>query len=208
MAGISSYRLAVGSRLWLNRRLSLKNFFGPISRRYWWVMLAFFLFHFTQWLPAPLFSIFWVREVHLTDGEIGWMNAAFYLTLLIFSPLLEPLAARMGNYRLTMIGGLLLGSYPLLVALSYDIFLLIIASVIIGLIWAIMSGSLVNRLLELIPEEHRASHLAVYNMALNVAILLSTMIGPFLADFVGLREALVIVCILRTGSGFALARWG
>lgn len=208
IAGVTSYRQAVATRLWLNGRFSTKNFFGPISSTYWWVMLAFFLFHFTQWLPAPLFSIFWVREVTLTDGEIGLINAAFYLTLLIFSPFLEPLAARLGNYRLTMIGGLLLGSYPLLVALSYDIFLLVIASVIIGLIWAIMSGSLVNRLLELTPEEHRASHLAIYNMALNVAILLSTMLGPFLADMVGLREALIIVCILRLGSGLALARWG
>jgi DHA1 family multidrug resistance protein-like MFS transporter len=176
------------------------------------VLVAFFLFHFTQWLPSALFSIFWVREVALTDGEISWINAAFYLTLLIFSPMLGPLSKRFGNYRLTVIGGLLLGSYPLLVALSvalsYDLILLITASVIIGLIWAIMSGSLVNRLLELTPEDHRASHLAIYNMALNVAILLSTMLGPFLADLVGLREALIIVCILRVGSGLALARWG
>ncbi len=105
-------------------------------------------------------------------------------------------------------GGLLLGSYPLLVALSYDMIPLIIASVIIGLIWAIMSGSLVNRLLELTPEEHRAAHLAVYNLVLNVAILLSTMFGPFLAGLVGLREALIMTCVLRVGSGLALARWG
>jgi MFS family permease len=208
VAGGTSYRLAVATRLWLNRRLRVGTIFGPISGPYWGVLLAFFLFHFTQWLPTPLFSIFLVREVTLTDGEISWINAAFYLPLLIFSPMLEPLSRRFGNYRLTVIGGLLLGTYPLLVALSYDLIPLIIASIIIGLIWAIMSGSLVNRLLELTPEDHRASHLAIYNMALNVAILLSTMFGPLLADLVGLREALIIVCILRVGSGLALARWG
>ena len=122
--------------------------------------------------------------------------------------MLEPLSKRYGNYRLTVIGGLLLGSYPLIVALSYHLVPLIIASVIIGLIWAIMSGALVNRLLELTPENYRASHVAYYNTALNVAILLSTMLGPFLADLVGLREALIVVSILRLGSGLALARWG
>lgn len=208
IAGSTSYRLTVASRLWLNRRSDIGSIFGPISSTYWWVMLAFFLFHFTQWLPAPLFSIFWVREVVLTDGQIGWVNATFYLTLLIFSPLLGPLTIRLGNYRLTMIGGLLLGLYPLLVAMSYDLILLIIASVVIGIIWALMSGSLINRLLELTPEKHRESHLAVYNLALNVAILLSTTFGPFLADLVGLREALIITGLLRLGSGLALARWG
>ena len=208
IVGGISYRLAVATRLWLNRRFSIGEMFSPISGKYWGVIIAFFLFHFTQWLPAPLFSIFWVREAFLTDGEIGWVNATFYVTLLIFSPMLAPLSNRFGNYRLTVIGGVLLGSYPLLVALSYNVTLLVVANVTIGLIWAIMSGSLVNRLLELTPEDHRASHLAVYNMALNVAILLSTMLGPFLADIVGLREALIVVCILRVGSGLALARWG
>jgi MFS family permease len=208
VVGGTSYRLAVATRLWLTRLLSLKNIFGPISGTYWWVMVAFFLFHFTQWLPTALFSLFLVREVNLTDGEISWINAVFYLTLLIFSPFLAPLTTRLGNYRLTVMGGLLLGSYPLLVAFSYHLVPLIIASVVIGVVWAIMSGSLVNRLLELTPETHRASHLAVYNMALNIAILFSTMLGPYLAEWVGLREALIIIGILRVGSGLALARWG
>ena len=206
--GGTSYRLVLASRLWLNRRFSLQNIFGPISGAYWWVMLAFFLFHFTQWLPAPLLSIFWVREVDLSDGQISWINATFYLTTLIVSPLLGPLTTRLGNYLLTAGGAILLGLYPLLVALSYDIYLLIVASLVVGAVWAILSGSLANRLLELTPEAHRATHFALYNLALNAAILLSTLTGPLLSDVIGLREALVIACILRIGSGLALARWG
>ena len=206
--GGTSYRLAIASRLWLNRRFSLQGIFGPISKAYWWVMLAFFLFHFTQWLPAPLFSIFWVREVDLTDGEISWINAIFYLAILVVSPLLGPLTTRLGNYLLTASGAILLGLYPLLVAFSYDVILLIVASIVVGAVWAILSGSLANRLLELTPEAHRATHFALYNLALNMAILLSTLAGPFLADVVGLREALIVACILRVGSGLALARWG
>ena len=152
--------------------------------------------------------MFWVREAHLTDGQISWVNAAFYLTILVVSPLLEPLTKRLGNYRLTIGGTMLMAFYPLLVAISYHLIWYILGSVYIGVVWAILSGSLVNRLLELIPEEHRPAHLAVYNLALNIAILLSTMLGPYLADIVGLREALVITCILRLVSGLALTRWG
>jgi MFS family permease len=181
---------------------------GTISGQYWRAMNAFFLFHFTQMLPAALFPIFWVREVALSDGQIGWMNGIFYLTMLAAAPLLGPLSARLGNYHLTVGGAILLSLYPLLTALSTNITLLLMTSLVGGFVWAILSGALINRLLELTPEDHRPAHFALYNLALNLAMLCGTMLGPLLAESVGLREAMVIACALRIGSGLALARWG
>jgi MFS family permease len=171
-------------------------------------MFAFFLFHFAQLLPTPLLPLFWVREVHLTDGQIGWVNALFFLTMLLFSPFLGRLSKRLGNYYLIVAGAILLALYPLFTAFSTDMTLLIVASIVGGAIWAILSGALYNRLLEIIPEDNRPAHLAVYNLALNVAMLLGTMLGPIFADIVGLREILFIVAGLRVISGLALARWG
>jgi hypothetical protein len=34
------------------------------------------------------------------------------------------------------------------------------------------------------------------------------MLGPLLAEVIGLREALLIIVALRIGSGLAMARWG
>lgn len=210
MIGFSgvSQRLGVGLRLWLNPRPSISSILERISGRYWQVILAFFLFHFTQLLPAALFPLFWVREVHLSDGAIGWINAIFYLTMLVVSPFLGPLTRRLGNYRLVTWGAILLASYPLITALSTDITLLIVANIVGGCVWAILSGALVNRLFEHIPEDDRPAHLSIYNLALNVAMLSGTMLGPLLADVVGLREALIVIFVLRLGSGLALLRWG
>jgi MFS family permease len=208
LAGDTPQRMTIGMRLWLRWRPNQSGFFAGISAGYWWVMLAFFLFHFTQLLPAALFPLFWVREIHLTDGEIGLLNAIFYLIMLTTSPFLEPLTKRLGNYRLTAIGSILLSLYPLITALSTDLTLILVASVAGGIIWAILSGALVNRLLEVTPEDKRPSHLAIYNLALNAATLSSTMLGPLLADVVGLREALLIIFVLRIGSGLAMTRWG
>jgi MFS family permease len=179
-----------------------------LSSQYRWAMAAFFLFHFSQLLPAALFPLFWVREVSLSDGAIGWINATFYFSMLVASPFLESLTRRLGNYRLTVWGAILLSLYPLLTALSYDLILLLVASVAGGVVWAILSGALVNRLLELAPENDRPTHFAIYNLSLNIATLSSTMLGPLLADVTGLREAIFIVFLLRVGSGFALSRWG
>ena len=76
------------------------------------------------------------------------------------------------------------------------------------MVWGLLSGSLSNRLLEIIPAHQRPAHLALYNLALNLATLSGTMLGPYMAGWVGLREALLIVAGLRLVSGLALARWG
>jgi MFS family permease len=207
-SGAVPQRLTIGLRLWLNPRPTIGADLGLVSSRYWRAMNAFFLFHFTQMLPAALFPMFWVREVPLTDGQIGWMNGLFYLTMLLGASLLGPLTVRLGNYYLTAGGAILLSLYPLLTALSTDFTLLLLTNLIGGFIWAILSGALTNRLLELTPEENRPTHLALYNLALNMAMLCGTMLGPLLAGGVGLREALLIIFALRVGSGLALARWG
>lgn len=206
-ASAASYRL-VSPRLMLNWRPRRITDFEQVSARYWRVMVAYGLFHFTQLLPAAVFPIVWVREAHLTDGQIGWINAVYYLVMLGVAPFLAPLSRRFGNYRLTVAGALSLGLYPLLVALSYEMVMLTMASVVIGLVWAILSGALVNRLLEIIPEDARAPHLALYNLALNGATLAGTMLGPMLGDWIGMREALVLIAILRLVSGAVMVRWG
>jgi MFS family permease len=171
-------------------------------------MGAYFFFHFAQMFPAALFPIFWVREANLTDGEIALINALFYVVMLVASPSLGVLSNRFGNHRLNLVGAILLGLYPLLTALSTNIWWLIAASVIGGGVWAILSGSLANRLFELIPDNQRPSHLAMYNLSLNIATLSGTMLGPVFADLIGLREAMLAIFLLRVGSGLALARWG
>ncbi len=200
-------RLTIGLRMLIHWRPQLDSF-RAISSAFWWAMLAYFAFHFAQLMPGPLFPLFWVREANLTDGQIGWVNAIFYLTMLLVAPLLAPLAKRLGNYRLNVVGAVFLSTYPLLTALSTDMTLLLAAGVVGGITWAILSGALYNRLLEIIPDDNRPAHLAVYNLALNIAMLLGTMMGPLLADVVGLREILLATVALRVVSGLALARWG
>ncbi len=204
------YRFTIGARLWLQWPTGKFNMLNDVSASYWWVMVAFFCFHFTQFILAPALPIFWVRELKLTDGLIGLLNAMFYLTMFVSAAFLEPLTKRFGNYHLTWGGAILLALYPLLNALGihFGLMPLIIASLIGGVNWAILSGALTNRLLELIPDDSRPTHLAMYNLALNVAILASAMLASFLIDWLSGYQVMFIIFALRLCSGFILARWG
>jgi predicted MFS family arabinose efflux permease len=63
-------------------------------------------------------------------------------------------------------------------------------------------------MLERIPEGERPSHLAWYNLALNAAILLGSMLGPLFAQQVGLATALGVTAVCRFGAALAVRRWG
>ncbi len=175
--------------------------FGP----FFW---ALFSFHTAQYVPIPLFPLFWVREVRLGDAAISVLNAVFYALMLIASLYLGGLTWRFGNRRLMVGGAFFLALYPLLTALSRGMGLLLVASVLGGVVWAILGGALANRLLERIPTDDRPPYLALYNLALNGAILLGSLAGTTIANAIGLREALFVATGLRLLAALWLWRFG
>jgi hypothetical protein len=60
-----------------------------------------------------------------------------------------------------------------------------------------------------VPDAYRSNfrHLAWYNLALNAAILLGSLAGPFIGGIVGLPAALVAFAILRLLAAAAILRW-
>jgi hypothetical protein len=68
-------------------------------------------------------------------------------------------------------GALLFGHYPLLLGLAQDATLYWVASVGGGLVWALLSGGLINRLMERVPEDDRPAHMTLHNLVLNLGIL-------------------------------------
>ena len=76
-----------------------------------------------------------------------------------------------------------------------------------GAITGVMGGAQVNRLMERVPNDDLPAHMALNNMAGNIALLVGSMLGPLLADALGLREAILLSAGLRVLAGIALVRW-
>lgn len=187
---------------------SLRVTVAPLRTRYGLFILALFSFHFAQYIPISLFPIFWVREARLSDGTISILNATFYLVMLLASLRLGRLTRRFGNRRLMIMGCFALSAYPLLTGLSQGPTLLFGAALLGGCVWAVLSGALSNRLLEWVPDDNRPTYLALYNLALNAAILGGSLIGSAIADVVGLRETMFIATALRVAAAVLVLRFG
>jgi MFS family permease len=172
------------------------------------ILLCLFGFHLAQFLAIPIFPIFNVRVLILTDDQIGVGTALFYLTVFLGSTQLRKVVHRLGNKRVTGGGVVLMGLYPIAIAFSQNVFHFYLASILGGLTWSLVGGSYANYMLEHIPAHDRPTHLAWYNIMLNIAILLSSLAGPAIADEIGLVQALILFGMLRFLAGTAILKWG
>jgi predicted MFS family arabinose efflux permease len=173
--------------------------FGPF-------LAAYLLFYTVQYVPIPMFPLFWVRDLRLSDGAISVGNALFYAAMALASLRLGHWSDRLGHRRLLTVGGLLYGAYPLLNGLARDVSLFWIASALGGAIWGVLNAALLNRLLERVPEDDRPAHMALHNIALNLGILSGSLLGPVVAVRIGLREALLLSAALRVACAGLFAR--
>jgi len=171
-------------------------------------LLVFFAFHLTQYMAAPLFPIYQVRQLHLTDDQIGIGTALFYLTVLLSSTRLNEVVRNFGHRTITGISVAGLVFYPLLLALSRTPTDFYWTSFLGGLNYGMLIGSYANYLLEEIPIEDRPAHLAWYNVILNTSILLGSLSGPLLSRLTGIVMALILVGLLRFFSGLVILKWG
>lgn len=172
------------------------------------VLLGLFAFHLTQYLAIPVFPLYNVRVLELTDDHIGIGTALFYLTVLLGSTQLPLIAHRMGNKKLTALSVGSMSIYPLLLAFSTQVWHFYGLSLVGGLTFALVAGSYPNYMLEHIPAHDRPSHLAWYSIALNTAVLIGSLGGSAIADSIGLSSALLLFAALRLLAGLVILKWG
>lgn len=170
-------------------------------------MAAYFFFYACQYAGIPIFPIYYVRMLNLTDGEISLGTAAFYLTVLLASIGMSQMSRRWSHRQTLISGALMFGIYPLLLALAHGVTLYLAASLLGGIAWAITFAGLVNRLMERVPADQRPVYMAFHNLALNLGILGGSLAGPLLAGWTGLRPAMLGVASLRLLAGILLAIW-
>jgi MFS family permease len=188
----------------LRTKLRLDIWHTPFSS----VLLVFLGFHLTQYLAIPLFPLFSVNILHLTDANIGLGTAVFYLTFLIGSTQLKQLEQRLGHHKLTGWGVICMCFYPIALAISKNALHFYLLSAVGGAAWAMVGGAYANYLLERIPEDDRPAHLAWYNIVLNACVLFGSLAGPVIAGYIGIESALIIFGILRLLSGLVMLKWG
>ena len=188
----------------IRHRLYLEALKGPFGKS----LALLTIFHLIHFLSIPIFPVFMVNTLGLTDQIISKGTALFYMTMFLGSTQISRGFGRLGNKKLTGIGICLLGLYPFLLSFAQGPFLFYAASFFGGFAWAMVNVGMINYLLEKVPVTNRTGYLAWFVIGSNAAILIGSMLGPVIGNMIGLTVALLIFGILRTFAGLVILKWG
>lgn len=169
---------------------------------------AMFFFYVAQNLVVPLFPTYSVDRMGLTDGVISIGTAFFQVAVFVTSLRLSRVSDRLGHHRLMVISVLGYAAFPLFIGIWPTIPSYMIGAAIGGIGWGFLGGAVGNRLMERVPEDDRPSHMALFNITLNLGVLIGSLSGPLLGDWTGLQAAMVIGGFMRILSAGVLWRWG
>ncbi len=159
--------------------------------------LAMFIFHWGLFLPAPLYSLYWVRSLHASDAFIGVLLTVQSITSMLVYPMLPRLVKRVGNRGLLALAAFLLAFYPLVTAFTFTLEPLLITSLIGGAGGAMFGLGSFNLLLEVTPQQRRSSFIATYNAVANSAGFLAPFVGTALLSVIDINQDLLLGAMFR-----------
>lgn len=187
--------------LW-NLRLDILK--GPFRITF----LLMLLFHFVQFIGIPIFPVYTVNNLQLTDQAISLGMAMFYATVFLGSTQVARLTEKLGNKKLFGIAICFFCLFPGLLIFSSTVERYLITNAIGGMVWALIGGVIFNYVLEKSPQGDLPAYIAWYMIAANLGMLLGSLGGPWLAAMTSLVAVLVTCAVLRFLAGLAILRWG
>jgi MFS family permease len=197
----ASRALPGGERLDLRKSIALIR----AQRTYSRFLLGSFVYHWGLHLPIPLYAIYRVRVLHITDGWIGTLAMVESAVTIVTYFAWGRLAQRRGSRLVLLLGSLLVCFFPFLTALSRSMWSLVFASIVAGIAAPAFNLGLFNGLLEVTPVERRATYVAVFNSVMNIAAFVSPLVGTTAAEWIGIRQALFVGGALRVVGFLAFA---
>ncbi len=169
---------------------------------------AMFVFYITQNLVIPLFPPYYIDQIDLTDAEISLGTAFFQVTVFITSMQLGRVSDKLGHHGLMVISVLGYAAFPLFIGIWPTATSYMLGAAVGGLGWGFLGGSTANRLMERVPPGDRPAHMALFNIVVNLGVLIGSLSGPLVGDLTGLQAAMIIGGVLRLLSSLVLWRWG
>jgi MFS transporter, Spinster family, sphingosine-1-phosphate transporter len=169
-----------------------------------WILLIVYIFNFIDRQIVNILAEPIARDLDLSDTQIGLMTGlAFALFYTALGLPIARYADRPGTNRPRLIA-IALATWSLMTALcglAQNFWQLLLARIGVGVGEAGCTPPAHSLISDMVPAEKRSSALAFYALGIPIGTLLGMMIGGFLADWVGWRQAFLVVGL----PGIALA---
>lgn len=173
-----------------------------------WILLTVYVFNFIDRQIVNILAEPIARDLKLSDTQIGLMTGlAFALFYTVLGIPIAHFADRPGTNRprLIAVALALWSAMTALCGLAQNFVQLLLARIGVGVGEAGCTPPAHSLIADIVTPERRASALAFYSLGIPLGTLLGMIIGGTLVDWMGWREAFVIVGL--PGVALALVVW-
>jgi MFS family permease len=190
-------------------RLHLNDLPGVFTRHAPLVrIIADTIFHAVGlWLAAPLYMLFYVRELGASEDWIGLQGTVATLVMIGAVPFWQRRMAHWGRQFTLQRTIVLLGLFPIAVGLLGNLNLILLSIAINNLIVPAVNLSHFTTLLDITPASDRPLYTSWYFAVVNIGAFICPLIGVVIGEAVGMRTALVAFGLLSCIGSFSFWVW-
>lgn len=171
------------------------------------IVVNTWVFNLGAWLVMSLYMIFFVKNLNATDGWVGLNTTLANIGVILGYIIWQHVIRKLGFNRSLLLAVIPAASYAFLVALFPNLTLILLWGVLINLINPGVNLTHYNILVQLCPEERRASYMAIFSTVMNAGAFLAPMAGIALAGVIGIRWVLVIGGTIRLFGALMFHIW-
>jgi MFS family permease len=143
-------------------------------------------------LTLPLFPIYFVRVLHVSDSWIAGITTAQTLILFIGYFIWTRQKRLHGSRVILLVSTFGLSLYPILTGMTQNTWLIAIFAGTTGIFSAGLNLVFFDELLQTVPSEYSATFVSVSALFDYFAVIISPIVGSFLGDHIGIGYALMI----------------
>jgi MFS family permease len=187
--------------------VSLPRFDIP-GRRYLRVLLLLFLFNLINQMAGPLMPGLLVNRLHLNDAWISLGSAAGSFIVFGVSLWIARLTRRTGSRGGTALGAGLLGMQIVVLAWARTPAEYLASVVAGGVASGILATTQLTYQLDHVPQADRSAWFSWSFLLGNAALLIGSLLGPWVSSCIGLPPTLVWIGLLRLVMALIILRWG
>lgn len=186
-------------------RISLRSSFAQVRKQSKFLRFAGsqFVYRFGTTWALPLFPLFYVHTLGAADAEIGIISTVNSAVLLVAYFMWSRITRRRGVRFALLVTTGAMGLYPILVALTTNVGIVILLSGLAGIFAAGIDLVFFDMLVSSYPPESSTLFVGWYQVTVYVATFIAPLVATALAQVIGIPNSLMLSGVIRL-VGFAL----
>ncbi len=159
--------------------------------------LASLAFHFSWQTPWPLFTLYQVKELGANNTWVSLLSLANTGGSLLGYGFWANMLNKHGSLNTLFMSSIWIFIVPMVYAFSNSLTTIAFFNLLTGAIFSGVNLALFNALLEVTPEESKATFIGYYTTVINASAIIAPMVGVGLHNMFGFFWAFLICAVFR-----------